>query len=60
MTEVLKPCPFCGGPAQEPDNDAKAGQNPRWSISCYQFCVSIHRGTKKETIAAWNTRATQQ
>jgi hypothetical protein len=57
ITPELKPCPFCGGPAQKPDNDAKAAQRPRWSISCYQYCFSIHRKTREEVIAAWNTRA---
>jgi hypothetical protein len=56
MSEELRACPFCGGPAQKPDNQAKAGKSPIWEISCYKYCVSMRRATRRDAIAAWNTR----
>ncbi len=52
----LKPCPFCGGTADEPYN-ATPQKRPTWVILCGQHCgVRISGGTKKEIIEAWNRR----
>jgi hypothetical protein len=50
----LKPCPFCGGPACEPENISKG--RPIWQIQCSSFCCSIKWDSKKEAIRIWNTR----
>ena len=59
MPSELKPCPFCGGPAREPGKDkVRPGRapNPRWTVGCACWCVTIQRRNKKDAIADWNTR----
>lgn len=53
----LLACPFCGGPARGPDNENADGGKPIWAIHCYQFCIKMRRGSKREVIADWNKRA---
>lgn len=56
---VLKPCPFCGGPA-----DVEHLENGKWSVGCRNVdgCIgwlsSFTYARKAEAIAAWNTRPT--
>ncbi len=60
MTQLLAPCPFCGGEAQrftigdsEPDN---AGGDV---ITCTRCGASSHVefGRKENLVSAWNTRS---
>jgi hypothetical protein len=61
MIEELKPCPFCGGPAELEEVDGGG-----WSVGCEEKELSVHYcmgyqsltsfATKAEAIAAWNTR----
>jgi len=56
-TEVLKPCPFCGGPAHAIQEEYPE----EWWVGCKtNACVStgIHLGID-EAIATWNTRTPQ-
>ncbi len=59
MTEQLKPCPFCGTAACEPENITPT-KRPSWKIRCTWYCVSMVRSTKKEVIKDWNTRANSE
>ncbi len=62
MSEKLKPCPFCGGPAK-----IRAQYNGNRRISGYYvncnkrgcpiFTSTRVRKTKEEAKAEWNTRA---
>jgi hypothetical protein len=57
----LLPCPFCGGPAELEEIDSGS-----WSVGCEEKVLSVHYcmgyqsltsfATKREAIAAWNTR----
>lgn len=51
----LKPCPFCGAEASQPERIKYIGR-PSWKIGCVIFCVHMYRGTKKEAIESWNRR----
>lgn len=55
MTD-LKPCPFCGREPHPAERESPKGR-PIWIIRCGQFCFSMRRGSKKEVISDWNTRA---
>lgn len=51
----LKPCPFCGGNASQPENTSTG--RPEWKIGCTtMFCTSIKRVTKRDAVNDWNTR----
>lgn len=64
MSEEIKllECPFCGGPAELEEVDGGG-----WSVGCQEKPLSVHFcmgyqsltsfATKREAIAAWNTRA---
>ncbi|MGD2065584.1 MAG: hypothetical protein PVI43_00255 [Candidatus Bathyarchaeota archaeon] len=52
----LLPCPFCGAPAAPAVNETPT-KRPTWRIGCINYCVSMRRGTKRDVIADWNTRA---
>ena len=57
MSEVLKPCPFCGGAAEIWRAN---GERTAW-IACMGRCsvlVSKEYETDAQAISAWNTRAT--
>ncbi|MBY6005413.1 Lar family restriction alleviation protein [Salipiger bermudensis] len=62
MTEApkLKPCPFCG--ASDPSDvyvDRLQSDGRRWAVLCTATDCLVegpHRATKREAIAAWNTR----
>jgi hypothetical protein len=64
--EALKPCPFCGGEANVEVRHSKvSGVRDRYFPSCLDsdcaaFIVDPYStwATKREAIAAWNTRAT--
>lgn len=64
--EALKPCPFCGGEANvEVCHSKVSGVRDRYFPSCLDsdcaaFIVDPYStwATKREAIAAWNTRAT--
>lgn len=60
MSDVLKPCPFCG---TQPEIGSLGGDNENWCIwcpSCIQATVEtdVYRGieTKEKCIDLWNTR----
>lgn len=54
----LKPCPFCGGAASQPDCERAGGSTPRWAIGCaVMYCVSIVRRSRGAAVTDWNTRA---
>lgn len=64
---VLKPCPFCGGPADFEEcaqSSSTAVTSCTWSVGCqndkedcigYQLMASFNR--KSEAAEAWNKRA---
>lgn len=61
MTETLKLCPFCGGPAR-----IKGGKFEVWWVECAyddelvsEFCAAegSPRRTEKAAAVAWNRRA---
>lgn len=58
MTEALKPCPFCLGPARVYGNDLG---NNEWIARCRNIYTCGARGSawlsEAEAIAAWNHRA---
>jgi len=51
----LLPCPFCGMPATQPENET-LGKTPTWMIRCASWCIVMRRKTKKTVIHDWNTR----
>ena len=51
MLDDLKPCPFCGGPAEIRGDDA-----PENWVHCVANCQPSGRD-KAALVAAWNTRA---
>ena len=55
----LKPCPFCGSPATEPEKISQAGR-PLWRTGCVLFCVSMTRGSKSLLKQDWNTRTSER
>jgi len=57
MTEVLEPCPFCGGHAELTQYDAKPGR--WWRVEC-RYCCAKSPGAKKPELAVpgWNRRST--
>ncbi|MDE1008183.1 MAG: hypothetical protein OSB38_21170 [Paraburkholderia fungorum] len=56
MSDELERCPFCGAPANAPQNITPT-KRATWEISCAIFCVAIRRGSRKEVVASWNKRA---
>lgn len=55
----LLPCPFCGANPNLPElMRPKNGRTarPSWEIGCSQFCISMRRGSRRESIACWNKR----
>lgn len=59
MTQLLAPCPFCGGAARAPK--AIGGHSSAFRIvqcSRSDSCGSVAGSTDDEAIAAWNTRTT--
>ena len=59
MSEELKPCPFCGGEAEEQFEDAGTvhpSQTERSSVYCPKCDALINGGELEETRKAWNTR----
>jgi len=59
-SEELKPCPFCGSPAQGPEEATYSDVNTdnAWWITCNhsQCLASMEFETKEEAVAAWNKR----
>ena len=57
MSELLKPCPFCGGKAylihEESDGLWEIGCN---NLRCKLFVYTNDIYDKKKAIAAWNRR----
>lgn len=53
MDEIkLKPCPFCGAPAQYKELGG------RWAVECTRHCVATRiMADKKKVSEAWNRRA---
>ena len=58
--QVLKPCPFCGGKAEQRKTnlfDAMVGCPPEYTILCKKCGASIEGGKPLEkAIKAWNRR----
>jgi len=58
MRTVVKPCPFCGGPAKlEPMPDTN---NNWWRVRCADYAcggTTYPRGDEESATAAWNRRA---
>lgn len=56
---VLKPCPFCHSPAEQPEGMKPISgktMRPQWNIRCGMYCVTMTRGSRAEVIRDWNTR----
>lgn len=51
----LKPCPFCGGPANPPGRVLKAGRTV-WMATCFAGCVEMWRSSKAQLVQDWNGR----
>ena len=48
----LKPCPFCGAPAQYKELGG------RWAVECTMHCAATRiMADKKKVAEAWNRRA---
>lgn len=48
----LKPCPFCGSPAQFKELSG------RWAVECTRHCAATRiMGDKKKVAEVWNRRA---
>lgn len=59
MSEKLKPCPFCGGPAHSTPEIHEA--NMAALIMCSDNdCVTLDRPTIVEAVEAWNRRHQEQ
>ena len=64
MSEQLKPCPFCGGNAEQ-NEWSRRGGGTGYGVFCYNLCVRLENerslsdgyDTEEEAINAWNTRA---
>ena len=57
MSETLKPCPFCGGEAEELEPPRKGYWMGFWRIrctGCHALMHGSHRGMNRD---AWNSRA---
>jgi len=54
MTSPLKPCPFCGKPAESAFVHASI---PWWQVECTDCSAHVDAETEVDAIAAWNTRA---
>jgi len=59
IKEALKPCPFCGARAFEPEKISSTGR-PLWRTGCTLYCVSMSRAGKKLLTHDWNTRAAER
>ena len=59
MSETLKPCPFCGGPAEASSvrNDRR---RPSIIICASCEAAGSEASTAKGAVAAWNTRTDPQ
>lgn len=59
--DLLKPCPFCGGPARLGDRYESAGQRPSknypaaWCDAC-QIDLSFGQRSAWRVVEAWNRR----
>ena len=53
MTEILRPCPFCGGEA-----DLRQWKDGAWRVHCKWCPAYLTRlyGTEKEAVEGWNRR----
>ena len=64
MMDKLAPCPFCGGSdPSEVYADRLQNDGRRWAVRCdFLDCIveGPHRATKREAIAAWNSRAQKE
>lgn len=64
MSEDLKPCPFCGGPAHRVDNRVAVGERTDGGsfIECTQCHAStaVHYDRKENLLSAWQRRTTFQ
>lgn len=61
MSEVLKPCPFCGGEAamlQDGEDDSETGEISHYRVICMNCGIEqMPAPTKEEAGADWNRRA---
>lgn len=62
MSDELKPCPFCGAPAELEQCDTEGPREFRWTVGCHDDeCIGYQSLTTYDrqitAVAAWNRRA---
>ena len=59
MNDELKPCPFCGAPAEFCENPHGYHGTGSWAVYCSKGPANVcgDRWTKAEAAEAWNRRA---
>lgn len=57
MSEVLKPCPFCGGEASDWGVETYSLDSSYEMFGCEACGIGFDTGRDAENITAWNTRA---
>lgn len=55
MAEKLRPCPFCGGEAEEFTGEDAAPH--RWTVECESCGAHVGSDTRHKARAKWNRRA---
>jgi Lar family restriction alleviation protein len=57
MSEMLKPCPFCGNVATTDECLYDECDEMWWVAGCDKCSIGFTGSTKEEAVAAWNRRA---
>lgn len=55
-TIELLDCPFCGGPAAQPEGISKTGSRPIWEIHCNWCFIALSDRGMAVVVRRWNTR----